>query len=339
MIQAISYLHLLLLRMKRLIFTFSLAVLKPTSECCWNLIREESLIIGQYCIAYTYLHVLHCLLRAISKYCFYIISFALQALYSVAFTDYDLHPYLQKRGREKNNNHAGENLLFFLLLNRLFTWILPYYCPSFSKVYERIFSKYFKPAEIKRIEFELRGSIVIHPAERFKNEDSRIISGFQSWGLRSAGYILDALTYEVITAEKVLNAKAKRLNVSVSQVPLKSADKVKLTTTFLNTSFYGETGTVLFSKECNRLTNIFNILNFIPTETGLIHHHIAGLIIQGPSNNSILYLHNNGTLSGGSTLIFNDGTSNIPADYKKKLFTRCKSSPVCIYVCVDIALI
>ena len=279
------------------------------------------------------------MLRAISKYCFYIISFALQALYSVAFTDYDLHPYLQKRGREKNNNHAGENLLFFLLLNRLFTWILPYYCPSFSKVYERIFSKYFKPAEIKRIEFELRGSIVIHPAERFKNEDSRIISGFQSWGLRSAGYILDALTYEVITAEKVLNAKAKRLNVSVSQVPLKSADKVKLTTTFLNTSFYGETGTVLFSKECNRLTNIFNILNFIPTETGLIHHHIAGLIIQGPSNNSILYLHNNGTLSGGSTLIFNDGTSNIPADYKKKLFTRCKSSPVCIYVCVDIALI
>ena len=187
--------------------------------------------------------------------------------------------------------------------------------------------KQFSPHQIRRIEFELRGSFVIHPVQRFKQDGGRVISTYEGRGLNSAGFIVDALQLDAITADKFLQSKAVKRGANLSEVSISSSDKVDLIATMLNTTFVGETGTVMFNKACNRLTNVFKVLNMVPSiQSGVItDKKVGGFIFQDPENSKITFCHDNGTLSSVSGLIFNDGTTNIPLDYHQRNYIRCKS--------------
>ncbi|XP_019848885.1 PREDICTED: receptor-type guanylate cyclase gcy-22-like [Amphimedon queenslandica] len=212
---------------------------------------------------------------------------------------------------------------------RLFTWILPFNCPSFSKVFDKISRKYFNSHQIQRIEFELRGSFVIHPVQRFKQDkNGRVISMYEGGkGLNSAGFIIDALQLDIFTADEFLKTKAARLGANLSEVSIASADKLNVIATMLNTTFVGETGRVMFNNACNRLTNIFKVINMAPsTQSGvIIDKKVGGFIFQDPENSRILFYHNNETLSPVNGLIFKDGTTSVPLDYHQRKYRRSTS--------------
>lgn len=154
-------------------------------------------------------------------------------------------------------------------------------------------------------------------------------------GLNSVGFIIDALQLDALTADEFLKTKAARLGTNLSEVSIGSADKLNLIATMLNTTFVGETGTVMFNKACNRLTNIFKVINMAPSARSgvIIDKKVGGFIFQDPENSRILFYHNNKTLSPVNGLIFKDGTTNVPSDCHQKIFTRCKRNSM-QYKCI-----
>lgn len=207
---------------------------------------------------------------------------------------------------------------------RSFTWVLPFYCPAFREKLDKYFKTLFTPDEVRRIKYELRGSFVIYPIEKFDYNDQRIIPDNNIY-IRNEGYLSDAVTLHALAAESFLQEKAERLNVSLSGVQIyRSADKQELVEKLSNLSFIGYTGKVSFDRYCNRQSNIFKIVNFVPSGNMSVTREIRGYIMNDKNSDSIYFCYANGTVSEQSTLVFQDGTTNIPSDFTERRYTRCK---------------
>lgn len=149
------------------------------------------------------------------------------------------------------------------------------------------------------------------------------------------GYLADSITLQALAANSSLQEKASLSGQNISHTTLQRTDYKLISRNVLNTSFAGYTGQVDFNQECNRVANTFTILNVVPSNEDTSTPYTVerrGHIYTGPDDIKIIFCQSNGTISGDSTLVFRDGTTNIPLDHIKRLYIRCKDNIVDIAI-------
>lgn len=226
-------------------------------------------------------------------------------------------------------------IYFFSLVTfscRRFVWILPFFSSSFSiERYFRIFKS--TSEDIKIIKTALKGTIVIKPVKT---------SVFNLTGLKkhdltadTQGYLADAITLQALAANNSLQEKASLTGQNISDTTLQRTDYNLISRNLLNTSFGGCTGQVDFNQQCNRVANTFTILNFVPSNDGTSTPYTVerrGHIYTSPDNVEVIFCQSNGTISAKSTLVFRDGTADVPLDHIKRIYIRCKDNIVDIAI-------
>lgn len=207
---------------------------------------------------------------------------------------------------------------------RRFVWILPFFSQSFNiDLYFRIYN--FTSEEIKIIKTALKGTVVINPV---KTRD------FKLTGLKkhdrvadTQGYLADAVTLQALAADNSLQEKASLSGQNICDITLQRTDYNLISRNLLNTYFAGYTGQVDFNKQCNRVTNTFTILNLVPSNDSTSTPYrveTRGHIYTSPGDVKVIFRHSNGTVSANSTLVFRDGTTDVPLDNIKRIYIRCK---------------
>ena len=204
---------------------------------------------------------------------------------------------------------------------------MSYYCTNFASAVKFLLSKLFTSEEAAKVQYELKGSIVVVPIEDFETRNlTKSLNGV----IRLHGYLADAITLQALAADSSLQEKASHSGHNVSDFILESEDYYLIAKHLFSESFRGYTGQVDVSLQCLRATNTFAILNFVPSTAHntsfLSSLERKGYICGNSLHTEFIFYHTNGTISVDSTLIFRDDTTNIPLDHIPRMYIRGKDN-------------
>ena len=209
--------------------------------------------------------------------------------------------------------------------SRNVVWVLSYYCTNFVPAMKALFTKLFTNEEVEKVQYELKGSIVVVPIEDYGKKS---LTNSLKRVTRLYGYLADAITLHALSADRSLQEKASHSGQNVSDFILESEDYYLIAEHLFNESFRGYTGRVDINLQCVRVTNTFAIFNFVPltphNSSFLYSLERKGYIFVNPNDTQVIFYHTNGTISLYNTLTFRDLTTNIPLDHIPRMHIRGK---------------
>lgn len=238
-------------------------------------------------------------------------------------------------------------MCFFLTLRT--TWIYPYYDIAFPESYTDLWCG-FSNEEVLTIKSALSGSLLVGLArgigEKYQNFTGTFPSVVSSISPTSADecrqirfthttYLHDSVLVAATALDNVVKLKAQEANIPLKDVQVLQSD-FNLTVNQLHQTVVpnGITGRLSFTSTGKRQGSSFQIRNFVPVrnsnfsvDTAVVENpwvlQTRGLLQeQDDQSVVILFYTADGEESNVSTIIFSDGTSNIPLDYPFRLFIR-----------------
>ena len=148
-------------------------------------------------------------------------------------------------------------------------------------------------------------------------------------------YIHDSLHVISDALDKLVKAKAVKQNLTVEQIEITMEDRSLLTDKLRSLAFFGGiTGNVSFTKFGRRKVSQVDLRNFVPIDntnfsvnTSLIENpwivQTRGCLeVFADGRIELVYLDENGNILKVPTIVFHDGTTNIPLDRPYRVFVR-----------------
>lgn len=177
----------------------------------------------------------------------------------------------------------------------------------------------------------LKGSVILSPlcadSPKVLDEPGCSLQSFTTGC--ACGYLSDAMTLSSHAAHSYFIQKAESLGQSVSNTTLERGDIDIMRSYLLKQSLKGCTGFVQFNSHCSRVSNLVAIYNIVPlsitNSTGVEIPWLVekrAFIFTTPKNYSVEFWYPNGTQSHVNTLVFYDGTQNIPSDRIPRSYYR-----------------
>lgn len=235
--------------------------------------------------------------------------------------------------------------MFFLFRT---VWIYPYFDVTFPDSYVNLWCG-FSDEQVFVIKNALRGSLLVgvHKGigdtyEKFLDNYPSIVSQvtpFASEECHSVRfvhtpYMHDCIVMAAAALNGVVEAKLHETNTSISDIQVTQSDRDLLAKKLSQMEIPdGITGPLSFTEEGNRRVVSFAIMNFVPVDNS--NFSVSSAVEVNPwsletravlkkeyNNVSILFFTSEGEESSDSTIIFADGTSNIPPHRPFHLFYR-----------------
>ena len=230
-------------------------------------------------------------------------------------------------------------MVVFLLLRTV--WIYPYFDVSFPDSYENLWCG-FSNDQIFAIKNALRGSLLLglHKGlgvnfgtflEKFPTYAREITPSAskhcQNVQFIHTTYVLDCVIIAASVLNTVVESKSRETNTPISDIEITQADHNLLVNELQQKAIKrGVTGPLGFDDEGNRRVRLFAIMNFVPVDNSNFSVknavaenpwslQIRGVLKEEDGNVSIVFLKSDGRKSNKSTIIFPDGTTNIPPDH------------------------
>ena len=232
-----------------------------------------------------------------------------------------------------------------------YVWIVPYYDVAFPEEYVNLWCNY-TPEEVYDLKLALRGTLLLGITEGTGQKRDDYLQTFLTEALRITGddvyehhrhfiqtaYIHDSLAVVAAALDDLLRDKANRLNVTEDSVEVTIDDRKHLTDKLRNLNFSdGLTGSIRFTDKGHREYSQVDVRNFVPVENEnftvntsveedpWVIQTRACIELKHTGRVNIVYFDENRTTSDTSTIVFRDGTTNIPLDRPFRIFLRSKS--------------
>lgn len=207
-----------------------------------------------------------------------------------------------------------------------FVWVYAHHTPLFPYQSTLDTCCNFTTEERRNIGRGLRGSLVVLPTAGYRGGVS---CGVSDNVTHMEGYAADAVTLHAIASETALRRKAlDEEGASYTDIAIDNTDYRLLTKQLLNTSFIGCTGRVQFSSTCSRTSDVFEVLNFVQDEEGGggegNHPLTRGYVVVDEGKGILRFVDDNGTMVNQSTVVFHDGTTDVPPYRPKHYYYRSK---------------
>ena len=229
-------------------------------------------------------------------------------------------------------------------------WILPYHNVVFPEEYADVWCRY-NNEDVYRLKNALSGSLLLGISEGTGPEREEYLTSFHREAFHITGddvylhhrhflqtpYIHDSLHVIADALDKLIKGKATNQNLTEEQIEIVAGDRSFLAHKLRNLAFFGGiTGNVSFTEFGRRMVSQVDLRNFVPidnanfsvntsrTENPWTVQVRACLEILADGQISLVYLDENENRSEVPTIIFHDGTTNIPLDRPYRIFTRSK---------------
>lgn len=146
-------------------------------------------------------------------------------------------------------------------------------------------------------------------------------------------YLHDAVEITAAALDSLVNLKSYETNTLIKDVQVAQSDHDLLAKQLLDAEVPGFTGRLSFTDNGKRKVSYFKIKNFIPMENPNFNVSTAvaenpwiletrGVLKKESNNTTIIFLTSDGKKSNVSTIIFSDGTSNIPLFRPYRIYRR-----------------
>ena len=206
------------------------------------------------------------------------------------------------------------------------------------------------PEEIFTIKNALRGTLVIGPNKGMGKRYDEFIADFPIEAEQiSAGlgedfkkrelfiqtpYISDSILTIAQAMDALVKSKANESDLELGNVTILREDTLLLSRKLSEVHVTeGITGEISFTSSGERSFSLFEIRNFVPIENTnfslqTVHDENPweikrkGLVKTGKGGMQILHYSDDGNLSTSSTVVFADGTTNIPPDHPHRVYIR-----------------
>lgn len=227
-------------------------------------------------------------------------------------------------------------------------WIYPYYDVTFPDSYVNLWCG-FSNEQVFVIKNALRGSLLVgvHKGsggtyEKFLENYPSIVSQASPSASEECHnvrfvhtpYMHDCVVIAAAALNGVVEEKLHKSNTSISDIQVTQSDHDLLVEKLSQVEIPdGITGPLSFTKEGNRRVVSFAIMNFVPVDNS--NFSVSNAIEVNPwslqtravlkkeySNVSIQFFTSDGEESSDSTIIFADGTSNVPPHHPFHIFYR-----------------
>ena len=229
-------------------------------------------------------------------------------------------------------------------------WILPYHNIVFPEEYANVWCRYSSEA-VYRLKNALRGSLLLGISEGTGPEHKEFLNSFHQEAFRITGddiylhhrhflqtpYIHDSLHVIADALDELVKGKATKQNVTEEQVKIVAGDRSLFTHKLRSLAFFGGvTGNMSFTEIGRRMVSQVDLRNFVPvnnanfsvntslTENPWTVEVRACLEVLADGQIKVAYMDENGNISEVPTIVFHDGTTNIPLDRPYRIFRRSK---------------
>ena len=172
----------------------------------------------------------------------------------------------------------------------------------------------------------------ITKARSITGDDARVYEENNRFLKTSCVY--DSFWVVASALNELVESKADDLGVHPSQVSVTKNDTSDLLKYLHETYIVGATGVITFTETGKRHASLFDLRNFVPVENDFQVNNsleVDPWIVQTrghlkivKESKSFVYFTENGTVSQTSTVVFPDGTTNIPSDQLIRTFIRRK---------------
>ena len=226
-------------------------------------------------------------------------------------------------------------------------WILPYFNVAFTDEYVDIWCNHTLQ-EVYDIKNALRGTLLLGITRGSGNHYLRFFDNFLEYSgslitnnyygdymrFLETPYIDDALGIIVRALEEVVKDKSYYLNVSSSEVNITKLDRNLMAKKISVSNYTGNTGRIRFTSKGERSVSIFELRNYVPinnrnftvnssyTEDPWIIQTRGYVEFFEDGSIELLYFDENGDIADRPTIIFADGTTDVPPDRFPRLFHR-----------------
>lgn len=237
---------------------------------------------------------------------------------------------------------ARLKLLYFLIR---ITWIYSYHNIIFPDNYPDIWCG-FTSEEITIIKNALRGSLLVGLDQGSGDVYQEFVADYSEIAEEVSGlsrkmctkpqfihtaYIHDSIEILAQAMDNLVKFKAREYNQSLGEVQI-GRKSHSLLTQFLLQAYVDDhvtTGPISFTSDRKRAISSFVIRNFVPTANFSAKENpfslqIKGMVRGNKTNFYFTFFADNGTTSNTSTVIFSDGTTNIPPDHPYRIYIRSK---------------
>lgn len=229
-------------------------------------------------------------------------------------------------------------------------WILPYHNVIFPEEYTNMWCRYSSEA-VYKLKNALKGSLLLGISEGTGPEREEFLASFHNEASHITGddvylhhrhflqtpYIHDSLHVITDALDELIQGKAIEQNVMGEQVEIVAGDRKHFTHKLRNLAFYGGvTGNVSFTRFGKRMVSQVDLRNFVPIENANFSVNTsltedpwtiqvrACLEILADGKITVVYFDESGNRSKVRTIIFHDGTTNVPLDRPYRIFVRSK---------------
>lgn len=150
-------------------------------------------------------------------------------------------------------------------------------------------------------------------------------------------YLHDMILVMAQALTEAVDAKAASYGISPQDVVIERSDRTLIAKKLLEIDLQeGVTGPVFFDENGNRNTFLFELRNFVPVDNANFSVDTAitedpwdiqtrGILTKEGDNITYTFYTADGNKSDTSTIIFADGTTNIPLDRAARIYVRSES--------------
>ena len=192
-------------------------------------------------------------------------------------------------------------------------------------IVEAINSMNYSADERQQVYDGLKGTITIHPS----GDVNRTIAKTSD---STSSYIDDAIKLLAIAGDSFLRKKANETGTALRETSITWSDSPEYGRQIAVTSFTGKTGEIGFGSDMVRNMSVFRFNNILSchymNESGRTGCNISciGEIYKGTNDSvcEVKFFDENSTtgFTKQSTIVFSDGTKDIPPDSLSKFFNR-----------------
>lgn len=168
----------------------------------------------------------------------------------------------------------------------------------------------------------LNGTIAISPAgdvnRTAKSNDNTIF------------YLQDSIKLLALAADSFLRKKARETNMLLNETIIVPSDDQEYGRQVAATSFNGKTGQIAFSNNSTvRQTSVFRIVNIFScnNSNGSEYINTCNSVCVGQVDGQMVRFFDTNSSTGFtniSTIVFSDGTKDIPSDCLQRYFSICE---------------
>ena len=222
----------------------------------------------------------------------------------------------------------------------------------FPEEYTSIWCRYSNE-DVYRLKNALRGSLLLGISEGSGPEREEYLKNFREEAFHITGdevylhhrqflqtpYIHDSLHVIADGLNKLVKTKAVKQNITEQEVEIDIEDRNLLALKLRSLAFFGGiTGNVSFTEFGRRTMSQVDLRNFVPIENANFSMNTsltenpwtveirACLEVFANGHIRLIYWDETGNESQEPTIVFHDGTTNIPLDRPYRIFVRSKYS-------------